>query len=132
MNIQKMIEKVRAHPESGKIGMIASHLGIVRATSRDGSAVEEIQVAYDYGAVRSIVDDVKNMPGIVEVLVDTREGRLGIGEEILAVVVAGDIRENVFDALMTAVNRIDSSPRVSHPRRSNTTAETRFVTWRSA
>jgi molybdopterin synthase catalytic subunit len=29
-----------------------------------------------------------------------------VGEEIMAVVVAGDIRENVFPAFVTAVNRI--------------------------
>jgi len=46
------------------------------------------------------------MPGIAEVLVETRQGRLNVGEEILAVVVAGDIRENVFPALVSAVNRI--------------------------
>jgi molybdopterin synthase catalytic subunit len=106
MDIQGMIQKAKAHPEAGRIGMIASHLGIVRATSRDGSRVERIQVSYDHGNLGSIMQDIKRMPGIVEVLVDTREGTLHIGDEILAVVVAGDIRENVFSALITAVNRI--------------------------
>jgi len=106
MNIQGMIQKARAHPEAGRIGMIASHLGIVRATSRDGSRVERIEVSYDHGILGSIIKDIKSMPGIVEVFVDTREGTLRIGDEILAVVIAGDIRENVFSALITAVNRI--------------------------
>jgi len=101
-----MIQKAKAHPEAGRIGMIASHLGIVRATSRDGRPVERIQVAYDHGLLDSIIQNIKGMPGIVEVLVDTEEGTLKIGDEILAVVVAGDIRENVFNALITAVNRI--------------------------
>jgi molybdopterin synthase catalytic subunit len=106
MDIQGMIQKARAHPEAGKIGMIASHLGIVRATSRDGKPVEEIQVSYDHEILVSVIRDIKDLPGIVEVLVDIREGTLEIGDEILAVVVAGDIRENVFHALITAVNRI--------------------------
>ena len=38
--------------------------------------------------------------------VQTKEGRLKVGDEILAVVVAGDIRENVFPALIKTVNRI--------------------------
>ena len=33
-------------------------------------------------------------------------GRLKVGDEILAVVVAGDIRENVFPTLIKTVNRI--------------------------
>ena len=104
--MQGMIQKAKAHPEAGKIGMIASHLGIVRATSRDGRLVERIQVSYDHAVFDLIIQDIKEMQGIIEVLVETREGVLQIGDEILAVVVAGDIRENVFDALITAVNRI--------------------------
>jgi molybdopterin synthase catalytic subunit len=106
MDIQGMIQRVREHREARKIGMIASHLGIVRGTSRGGAEVERIEVVYDYDVIRSIIDDVRSMPGIVEVLVDTKEGVLEVGDEILAVVVAGDIRENVFGALIAAVNRI--------------------------
>jgi molybdopterin synthase catalytic subunit len=106
MDIQGMIHQVREHPDARKIGMIASHLGIVRGTSRGGAEVERIEVVCDHNVIRSIMNDVKTMPGIVEILVDTREGLLDVGDEILAVVVAGDIRENVFGALKTAVNRI--------------------------
>jgi molybdopterin synthase catalytic subunit len=86
--------------------MITSHLGVVRATSRSGCEVTGLEVSYDQEALHAIVRDIKKMPGIAEVLVETREGCLNIGDEILAVVVAGDIRENVFPALVTAVNRI--------------------------
>jgi molybdopterin synthase catalytic subunit len=106
MDIQEMIRKAREHPEAEKIGMIASHLGIVRGTSRDGRPVTRIQVLYDRNKLHTIIQDIKEMPGIIQVLVDTREGSLEIGNEILAVVIAGDIRENVFNALITAVNRI--------------------------
>jgi molybdopterin synthase catalytic subunit len=101
-----MIEKVKKSTDPSKVGMITSHLGVVRATSRNGSEVTGLEVAYDQKALQAVVSDIKKMPGIAEVLVETREGRLNIGEEILAVVVAGDIRENVFPALVTAVNRI--------------------------
>jgi molybdopterin synthase catalytic subunit len=78
----------------------------VRSTSRNGSGVTSLNVAYDHEALQAVVRDIKKMRGIAEVLVETREGSLSVGEEILAVVVAGDIRENVFPALVTAVNRI--------------------------
>lgn len=106
MDIQEMIRKAREHPEAEKIGMIASHLGIVRGTSRDGRPVTRIQVLYNRNKLHAIIQDIKDMPGIIQVLVDTCEGSLEIGDEILAVVIAGDIRENVFNALITAVNRI--------------------------
>jgi len=106
MDLNKMIERVKKSTDPSKVGMITSHLGVVRQTSRDGREVLDIEVAYDHDALQAIVKDIKKMPGIAEVLVETREGRLNIGDEILAVVVAGDIRENVFPALVTAVNRI--------------------------
>ena len=106
MDIQEMINTLKGHPDSNKMGMIATHLGVVRGTSRDGREVTEIQVGYDYDTITDILNDIKNMPGIVEVLVNTTEGRLRVGDEIMAVAVAGDIRENVFAALMEAVNRI--------------------------
>ena len=106
MDLNKMIERAKKRTDPSKVGMITSHLGVVRRTSRDGREVTHLEVKYDQAALQSVVRDVKKMPGIAEVLVETREGRLNIGDEILAVVVAGDIRENVFPALVTAVNRI--------------------------
>ncbi len=106
MDLNKMIDSMKRHPEYEKMGMIASHLGVVRGTSRDGQMVSGIEVAYDHDAVKRIVIDAKSLPGIVEVLVDTNEGHLKVGNEILAVAVGGDIRENVFPALAETVNRI--------------------------
>lgn len=106
MNIQEMVNTLKARADSHKIGMIASHLGIVRATSRSGPEVKGIDVVYDKDALSKIINDIKKMEGIIDVIVDINEGRLAVGDDILAVAVAGDIREHVFSALMTAVNRI--------------------------
>ena len=106
MDLNKMIERLKAHPECEKIGMIASHLGIVRGVSRDGRDVSGIGVVYDYKVIDNIIRDIKAFPGIVEVLVDTNEGHLEVGDQILAVAVAGDLRENVFPALIETVNRL--------------------------
>jgi molybdopterin synthase catalytic subunit len=101
-----MIEDIGKHKDSSRIGMIVSHLGIVRGTSRDGRAVTGIKVRYDHGKIEEIIHDTKNLSGIIDVLVDTSEGQLMVGDEILAVVIGGDIRENVFPALVETVNRI--------------------------
>lgn len=114
MTIDKMIETLRQHPDCRKIGMVASHLGVVRGTSRDGEPVRSIEVSYDHNAIKRIVADIRNNPGIVDILVETREGRLNVGDEIIAIAVAGDIREHVFDSLIKAVNRIKTE--ASHKR----------------
>ena len=108
MDVQKMISKVMKHSDSRKMGMIASHLGIVRETSRGGDYVKYIDVIYDSEKLKKIIDDVSNLPGIIDVAVETASGRLEIGDPVMAVVVGGDIRENVFPALIKAVERIKS------------------------
>lgn len=106
VDINKMINTLKGRHDSNQIGMIATHLGVVRGTSRNGQEVTGIEVSYDHDLLREIIEDIKRMPGIVDVLVETEEGRLRVGDEILSVAVAGDIREHVFAALMDAVNRI--------------------------
>jgi molybdopterin synthase catalytic subunit len=106
INVEDLLNKIRSHPESHKMGMVASHLGIVRGTSRSGDKVEAVEVSYDKDVLNGIVQDIKKLPGIIEVLVEFNEGLLQIGDEILFVAVGGDIRENVFTALIEAVNRI--------------------------
>ena len=112
--IDKMIENLKKHPECSQIGMVASHLGVVRGMSRDGEPVCSIEVRFDQKAIKSIIADIKTNPGIIDILVETKEGRLYVGEEIMAVAVAGDIREHVFDSLIEAVNRIKGE--ASHKR----------------
>jgi molybdopterin synthase catalytic subunit len=106
MGLHDMIHRLKAHEEAPKIGMIASHLGVVRGTSRDGRPVKGIEVSYDGETLEKIIQDTKRMPGIIDVLVETYTGHLRVGEDILAVAVAGDIREHVFNALIHAVERI--------------------------
>jgi molybdopterin synthase catalytic subunit len=108
MNISKMIKTLKEHPESRKIGMIVTHLGIVRGSSRDGDRVSHVEVSFDRERVREIINHTKKREGIIDVLIETKEGRLKVGEEIMAVAVAGDIRENVFPALIHAVDRLKS------------------------
>lgn len=106
MSIQEMIDKVKTHPDYSGVGMILCHNGVVRSTARDGRPVSELTVEANRQQLQRIVDDIRKRPGIIEVLVEIREGRLCPGEDIMFVVVAGDFRENVFSALMDAVNRI--------------------------
>jgi len=106
MDMNKMIDSLKARPDFHKMGMIASHLGIVRGTSLTGQDVTSIEVAYDHKQLSQIAGEVKQRPGIIEVLIETCEGRLNVGDDIMAVVVGGDTREHVFPALMDAVNRI--------------------------
>ncbi len=106
MDMNRMVDTIKRHPDFAKIGMIASHLGIVRGTSLTGGEVKGIEVSFDQNKVDGIVNEMKQLPGIIEILVETYGGRLKVGDEIMAVFVAGDIRDHVFPVLVDTVNRI--------------------------
>jgi molybdopterin synthase catalytic subunit len=106
MNLSTLVEEIKKHPEYSKVGMMLCHNGVVRATSRDGGSVSEVTVKVDRKRLAAILAEIKAMPGIVEVLAHVNEGTLLVGEDVMYVVVAGDFRENVFNAMISAVNRI--------------------------
>ena len=107
MDLNEMIQTLKKHPQYSKMGMIASHLGVVRETSLNGERVNGIEIEFDQEEIKKIIRKTKEIPGIVEVMIETAAaGRLAIGDDIMAVVVGGDTREHVFPALIDAVDRI--------------------------
>ena len=106
MDIQEMVNKLKGHPDSNKIGVIATHLGVVSDPSGEREDTTGVEVTFDYVIMANIINDIKSMPGIIEVIVNTMEGHHNVGDEIIAVATAGDTRENAFSALIKAVDRI--------------------------
>jgi molybdopterin synthase catalytic subunit len=106
MDLTRIIQAFKDHPDYNKMGMIASHLGVVRENSLTGREVQGIEIVFDRDMIDRIISETKEMQGIYQVVVEVSEGELKVGEEIMAVVVGGDTREHVFPALMEAVNRI--------------------------
>lgn len=106
MELNRLIQTLKEHPDYTKMGMITSHLGVVRETSLNGNRVSGIEIIFDRHAIDKIINKTKMMKGIFEVMVEYNEGRLMVGDEIMAVVVGGDTREHVFPALITAVDLI--------------------------
>jgi molybdopterin synthase catalytic subunit len=104
-----MIDRIKAHPDAAKIGMILCHNGIVRGTARDGRPVSGLVVSVDEDKLASVLDSHRRMPGIVDIQVEIKAGRpLAVGDDVMAIVVGGDIRENVIAALSATLNTIKS------------------------
>jgi molybdopterin synthase catalytic subunit len=106
MNIHDLIEKIKAREDYSKVGMILCHNGVVRGTSRDGSPVSKVDVKADYEAIEAVVAEQKKRPGIIEILYEVNEGELSVGDDLLSIVVAGDIRDNVIPVLTDTLNEI--------------------------
>ena len=110
MRLDQLIEKVKQHPSFDRVGMLLCHNGVVRGTSRDGRKTSGLQVSVDHQRLEATVAAQKKRPGIVEILVHINENRpLAVGDDVMFIVVAGDIRENVIETLRDTLDAIKSS-----------------------
>jgi molybdopterin synthase catalytic subunit len=110
MGIEQLVHEIKNHPDYAKAGMILCHNGIVRSTSRDGRVVTGLTVQLDHARLQSILEERKQDPGIIEILVEIQEERrLSVGDDVMVLVVAGDIRENVIRTLKDTLDAIKSA-----------------------
>jgi molybdopterin synthase catalytic subunit len=106
MGLESLIERVKSHPDYPKVGMILCHNGVVRETSRDGRPVSGLTLTIDHEALEAIIAEQKERPGIVDVLVEIRKGSLQVGDDVMFIVVAGDLRDHVIPVLEDTLNAI--------------------------
>jgi molybdopterin synthase catalytic subunit len=105
-----MIQSIKLHPDYHKAGMLLCHNGVVRSTSRDQRTVTGLQVHVDYKKLEAILEKNKHLPGIVDIRVKIFDNQvLTVGDDVMYLVVAGDIRENVIDALSKTLNAIKTT-----------------------
>ncbi|ADD66948.1 molybdopterin converting factor, large subunit [Denitrovibrio acetiphilus DSM 12809] len=110
MDISKKIAELKQDENFAQnVGMILVHNGVVRGTARaDGSPVSKLEVQADYDKIDSIVKDIEALDGIYKVVVEARSGIMMPGDDLLFLIVAGDIRENVKPALALLLDRVKS------------------------
>ncbi len=110
MNLISLIYTIKKHPEYHRAGMILCHNGVVRSTSRDGRKISGLTVSVDHEKLQHVIESHKKKPGIIEIIVDITENRhLTVGDEVMHLVVAGDIRENVIAVLNDTLNAIKTT-----------------------
>ncbi|MDM8524946.1 molybdenum cofactor biosynthesis protein MoaE [Desulfococcaceae bacterium HSG8] len=110
MNLNNLINTIKAHPDYDRVGMILAHNGVVRCTSRDGRKVSGLKVSVDHEKLEQVIQTHKKRPGIVEILVEIAEDReLTVGEDVMFIVVAGDIRDHVIATLNDTLNAVKST-----------------------
>lgn len=115
-SIDEWLKEAKAAPAALQEGMFLIHNGVVRQTPKakvregidDGSEVKSMVFAYDAAKLNAAVAETSKMKGIFHVRVWLNEGRLKIGEDIMYVLIGGDIRPHVVDALQFLVEKIKS------------------------
>lgn len=110
------LKEAKAHESAPKIGMYLTHNGTVRQTARarvrqgDTSAkpVTGMLFSYDREKLDAVIADTYRMEGIYYIRVWLNEGLLEPGDDIMYVLLGGDIRPHVMDGLQYLVSRIKS------------------------
>ncbi len=110
------LKEAKAHESAPKIGMYLTHNGTVRQTARarvrqgDTSAmpVTGMRFSYDREKLDAVIADTYRMEGIYYIRVWLNEGLLEPGDDIMYVLLGGDIRPHVIDGLQYLVSRIKS------------------------
>jgi molybdopterin synthase catalytic subunit len=106
VTLASLIEKVKKDVDPAKVGMIVCHNGVVRGTSRAGLSVELLEIDVDQSAWDQVMREMRCEPGIAAIEAYLFAGVRRVGDDVMFVVVAGDIRENVFPVLERTVNRL--------------------------
>jgi len=110
MGIELLIQKIKSHPKYAQAGMILCHNRVVRRTSRDGRDVTGLSVQVDHEKLQLILNARKKDPGIIEILVEINaDQNLSVGDDVMFLVVAGDIRENVLATMEKMLNAIKTT-----------------------
>ena len=113
-SIDAWLAEAKAHESAPKIGMYLTHNGTVRQTAKakvrygaeDAKEVTGMVFSYDQEKVDSVISDTYKMGGIYYIKVWLNEGQLKTGDDIMYVLIGGDIRPRVVDALQYLVGRI--------------------------
>lgn len=108
------LKEARQTPEAEGVGMYLFHNGVVRRSAKalvragdlSAAPVSGMRFSYDAAAVDAAVAEAKALPGICYVRVWLNEGALAVGDDIMLVLIGGDIRPHVVDALQQLVGRI--------------------------
>lgn len=112
-SMDEWLRQAKADPSAERIGMYLTHNGVVRGTARaqvrDGdqaAPVSGMVFSYDQEQVDRAVSDTYKLPGVYYIRVWLNEGELKVGEDIMYVLIGGDIRPHVLDGLQYLVGRI--------------------------
>ncbi len=115
-SVDEWLKEAKAHPSAARVGMFLTHNGVVRETPKaqvregidDGSLVRGMEFSYDAAKVDGAIAETYKMDGIFYIKVWLNEGRLEVGDDIMYVLIGGDIRPHVVDALQFLVGKIKS------------------------
>jgi molybdopterin synthase catalytic subunit len=113
-SMDEWLKEAKAHESAEKIGMYLTHNGIVRKSAKakvrygeeNTKEVSGMFFSYDQEKVDKAVEEAMKLDGIYYVKAWLNEGELQVGDDIMYVLIGGDIRPHVVDALQFLVGKL--------------------------
>lgn len=113
-SMDEWLKEAKADESAAKIGMYLTHNGVVRQTAKaqvregekDTQPVTGMIFSYDKEKVNEVMEETYKMDGVYYIRVWLNEGELQVGDDIMYVLIGGDIRPHVVDGLQYLVGRI--------------------------
>ena len=110
------LREAKADAAAADCGMFLLHNGVVRrsakarvrAGDRQAADVRGMRFSFDREKTAAAIAAAEAMEGIRIVRVWMNEGELSVGDDIMYVLVGGDIRPHVIDALQALVGTLKS------------------------
>ena len=108
------LKEAKAHASAPKNGMYLIHNGTVRQSARakvrdgaeDTKPVTGMLFSYDQEKVDAVIAETYKLEGIYYIKVWLNEGQLQMDDDIMYVLIGGDIRPRVIEGLNYLVGRI--------------------------
>ena len=113
-SMDEWLKEAKAHESAEKIGMYLTHNGIVRKSAKakvrygeeNTKEVSGMLFSYDQEKVDKAIEEAMKLDGIYYVKAWLNEGELQVGDDIMYVLIGGDIRPRVVDALQFLVGKL--------------------------
>ncbi|MBR3004689.1 MAG: molybdopterin biosynthesis protein [Lachnospiraceae bacterium] len=113
-SMDQWLREAKEEDDAGMCGMYLVHNGTVRQTAkamvREGEEgltdVIGMNFSFDSDKVEAAILETSQREGIYYVRAWLNEGRLNMGDDIMYVMIGGDIRPRVVDALQFLVGKI--------------------------
>jgi molybdopterin synthase catalytic subunit len=108
MDISKRIAEMKSQPGfQDNVGMILIHNGVVRNWSRkDRKKIVALEVTPDLAKMEAIRQELLKRDGIYDIVAEAKTGRFQPGDDLLYLIVAGDLRENIKPVLAELLDRV--------------------------
>lgn len=113
-SVDVWLKEAKGSTNAARVGMYLIHNGVVREDARarvrggeeSAPGVRGMRFSHDGEKVRQAVEETLRLPGIFYARAWLNEGTLRVGDDLMLVLIGGDIRPRVIDALEFLVGRL--------------------------